>query len=175
MANIPGSSRGQTQVVGGDPMSEGPGPEIMAADTLEGDEVVNAKGEDLGNIKDIMIDVPSGRVAYAVLSSGGFLGIGDKLFAIPWSALTLDADRKCFVLDVDKEKLKNAPGFDKDHWPRMADPTWASEVHSYYGQKGYWTSSETGTTATGIGSATGTTTTSGLETPRRTEIGPEDV
>jgi hypothetical protein len=85
-----------------------------------------------------MLDVPSGRVAYAVLSSGGFLGIGDKLFAIPWSALTLDADNKCFILNIDKERLKNAPGFDKDHWPSMADQRWATEVHSYYQRRPYW-------------------------------------
>ena len=129
--------RGGARIIGGE-RGEGPGPYVMAADTLEGDDVVNAQGEDLGNIKSIMIDVPSGRVAYAVLSSGGFLGIGDKLFAIPWNALTLDADNKCFVLNVDKERLKNAPGFDKDHWPSMADQRWATEVHSYYQTRPYW-------------------------------------
>lgn len=131
---------GQTRIIGGEGNTSGPGPDIMAADTLQGDDVVNGLGENLGTIKDIMIDVASGRVAYAVMSSGGFLGMGDKLFAIPWSALTLDADRKCFILDVDQEKLKAAPGFDKDHWPSMADPTWANEVHSYYGQRSYWSS-----------------------------------
>ncbi|MGE5469585.1 MAG: PRC-barrel domain-containing protein [Bacteroidota bacterium] len=125
------------RVVGGSP-GEGPGPDIMAADTLEGDSVVNPEGDDLGKIKEIMIDVASGQVAYAVLSSGGLLGIGDKLFAIPWSALTLDASRKCFVLDVSKERLNEAPGFDKDHWPSMADHTWASQIHAYYGQRNYW-------------------------------------
>lgn len=120
----------------------GPGPEIMAADTLEGDSVVNRQGEDLGKIKEIMIDVPRGQVAYAVLSTGGFLGIGDKYHAIPWRALTLDADHKCFILDVDKERLQNAPGFDKDNWPTMADATWATEVHRYYGQRTYWTPPE---------------------------------
>lgn len=118
--------------------SSGPGPEIMAASTLDGDEVINGRGESLGKIREIMIDVPSGQVAYAVLSSGGLLGIGDKLFAIPWTALTLDVDRKCFILDVDAERLKLAPGFDKDHWPSMANPTWASEVHAYYKQRNYW-------------------------------------
>lgn len=133
-------STGRSTPIVGTPRStpEGPGPEIMAADTLEGDKVVNRLDEDLGDIKDIMIDVPSGRVAYAVLSTGGFLGMGDRLFAIPWSALTLDITRKCFILDVDAERLKNAPGFDKDHWPSMADPTWAREVHAYYGQRNYW-------------------------------------
>jgi len=119
---------------------DGPGPDIMAASTLEGDEVVNTLGESLGKIKEIMIDVPRGHVAYAVLSSGGLMGIGDRLFAIPWGALTLDIERKCFILDVDAEQIKAAPGFDKDHWPSMADTQWASEVHSYYGQRNYWQS-----------------------------------
>jgi hypothetical protein len=85
-----------------------------------------------------MLDVGSGRVAYAVLSSGGFLGIGDKLLAIPWHALTLDTGRKCFVLNMTAERVKNAPGFDKDHWPSMADQTWATSVHQYYGSEPYW-------------------------------------
>ncbi|MNL50725.1 PRC-barrel domain protein [compost metagenome] len=110
----------------------------MAASTLEGNDVYNSAGEDLGSIKEIMIDVPRGRVAYAVLSRGGVLGIGDKLFAIPWKALTLDTDRKCFVLDIDEETLKNAPGFDKDNWPSMADETWARNLHTYYKQDIYW-------------------------------------
>jgi sporulation protein YlmC with PRC-barrel domain len=118
--------------------SEGPGPRIMAADTLEGDDVVNDAGEDLGEVKHIMIDVPSGRVAYAVLSFGGFLGMGDKLFAIPWQALELDTENKCFVLNVDKERLREAPGFDEDHWPSMADQGWADEIHRYYGTRPYW-------------------------------------
>lgn len=131
------SSSQRANIIGGVP-GEGPGPEVMAADTLEGDDVINPQGENLGEIKKIMIDVQSGRVAYAVLSTGGFLGIANKLFAIPWGALTLDASRKCFILDADKERLKNAPGFDKDHWPAMADATWAKQVHDYYGQQTYW-------------------------------------
>jgi len=118
--------------------TSGPGPQLMTASTLEGDKVVNRQGEDLGEIDEIMIDVPRGRIAYAVMSSGGFLGMGDKLFAIPWSALTLDTDNKCFILDVDKQRLENAPGFDKDHWPSMADPQFGSQIHSYYGARPYW-------------------------------------
>lgn len=126
--------------IAGKPMAEadGPGPEVMSASTLKGDDVISRGGQDLGNIKEIMIDVASGRVAYAVLSSGGLLGLGDKLFAIPWRALTLDASRKCFVLNADPARLKTAPGFDKDHWPSMADNSWANEVHEYYGQRRYW-------------------------------------
>lgn len=118
--------------------TSGLGPRLMTASTLEGDKVVNRQGEDLGEIDEIMLDVPRGRIAYAVMSSGGFLGMGEKLFAIPWSALTLDTDNKCFVLDVDRQRLKDAPGFDKDNWPSMPDTEFDSRVHSYYGTRPYW-------------------------------------
>jgi sporulation protein YlmC with PRC-barrel domain len=111
----------------------GPGPTLMGADTLLGDSVVNGANEDLGDIKEIMLDMNTGQVAYAVLAFGGFLGMGEKLFAVPWQALHLDTVNKRFVLDVDKERLKTAPGFDKHAWPDMADVNWASEVHSFYG------------------------------------------
>ena len=118
--------------------SSGPGPDVMDAVSLTGDEVVNAAGDDLGKIEAIMLDVKSGRIAYAVLSFGGFLGLGSKLFAIPWPALTLDATQKRFVLDVSKERLESAPGFDKDHWPSMADRAWATDIHAYYDIEPYW-------------------------------------
>jgi sporulation protein YlmC with PRC-barrel domain len=111
---------------------------VLAASTLEGDSVRNAAGEDLGTIDEIMIDIPSGRVAYAVLSFGGFLGMGDKLFAVPWSALKVDEDEKCFVLNVDKRTIEKAPGFDKNNWPDMSDSTWGTEVFGYYQVKPYW-------------------------------------
>lgn len=114
------------------------GPAMMSTSTLSGDDVVNKNGDDLGDIKDIMLDMRSGRVAYAVLSFGGFLGMGEKLFAVPWSALKLDAANKRFVLDVEKDRLESAPGFDKDHWPDMADQKWATEIHTYYGSAPYW-------------------------------------
>jgi hypothetical protein len=85
-----------------------------------------------------MIDVPNGRVAYAVLSFGGFLGLGDKLFAIPWNHLALDEDNQVFILNVDRETLKRAPGFDKDNWPDMSDRNWGAKVYSYYGSQPYW-------------------------------------
>lgn len=111
---------------------------VLSAKTMIGDRVMNRAGEDLGKIEELMIDLDRGNVAYAVLSFGGFLGMGDKLFALPFQALKLDADRELFVLDVDKEKLKKAPGFDKDNWPSTADRTWGSQIHSYYGYKPYW-------------------------------------
>lgn len=112
---------------------------VLAADTLTGDKVVNHQKEVLGTIEHLMIDVEKGRIAYAVLSFGGFLGMGDKLFAIPWSALRVDTGEEQFILDVDKQRLEGAPGFDKAHWPNMADRTWGAEVCSYYGAKPYWT------------------------------------
>ena len=111
---------------------------VLSASTLSGDHVQNAAGEDLGKVDEIMIDIVSGKVAYAVLSFGGFLRMGNKLFALPWSALSVDEDKKCFVLDINKTRLENAPGFDKDNWPDMADTTWGTEIFSYYGVRPYW-------------------------------------
>lgn len=132
------SSTQGARIEGGPEDTAGPGPRVMSASTLEGDEIVNRQGEKLGTLEEIMLDVSSGRIAYAVLSTGGFLGMGDKLFAVPWQALTLDTDNECFILDVDKDRLQNAPGFDKNHWPAMADQRWASELHTYYGTRPYW-------------------------------------
>jgi len=110
----------------------GPGPEIMGAGTLIGNDVYNDDDENVGGIKEIMLDMRSGRIGYAVLSFGGFIGLGEKLFAVPWGALNLDPQNKRFTLKVDKQRLKEAPGFDRDHWPNMADESWAREIHAYY-------------------------------------------
>lgn len=90
---------------------------LMGVGTLIGSGVCNEDGEDLGSLKEIMLDTSSGKVCYAVLSFGGVFGIGSKLFAIPWSALKLDAEKKHFVLSMDKDRLNYMPGFDKDKWP----------------------------------------------------------
>jgi hypothetical protein len=103
-----------------------------------GDRVRNSKGEDLGKIEEIMIDLPTGRVAYAVLSFGGFIGIGDKLFAVPWSALQVDEGKQELVLDIDRKVLESAPGFDKNDWPDMADPSFEASIHAHYGSTPYW-------------------------------------
>jgi PRC-barrel domain len=89
----------------------------------------------LGTIKELMIHMSTGKISYAVLSYGGFLGMGDRLFAVPWQALKLDTQKKRFTLNVSKDQLKDAPGFDKDHWPSMADNAWESNVHTFYGVK----------------------------------------
>jgi len=98
-------------------MADRNNPDFLSASTIKGDKVVNAAGEDLGKIEELMIDLRDGRLAFAVLSFGGFLGLGDKLFAIPWQALRLKLHDHAFVLDVPKDVLEKAEGFDKDNWP----------------------------------------------------------
>ena len=102
----------------------GPGPKLMGADTLIGNDVYNRAEEDLGDIKEIMLDMENGKIVYAVLSFGGVLGIGEKLFAVPWGELALDTENKRFILNVEKDKLENASGFDKENWPKLANPFW---------------------------------------------------
>lgn len=111
---------------------------VLPATRLAGEKVVNPDGESLGKIEEFVVDIDSGRIAYAVLSFGGFLGIGEKLFAIPWAALNFDVENKRFVLPVPKERLKAAPGFDKGQWPQMADRAWAQSIYDYYGQRPHW-------------------------------------
>jgi len=124
-----------------DEPERGPGPRLMGASTLTGDNVVNLRGDVLGEVVEIMLDVPSGRIAYAVMASGGFLGIGDKLFALPWAALSLDTEYKCLRMDVDASRFRNAPGFDKAHWPSSADFDLLHEsIHNYWGARRYWES-----------------------------------
>ena len=106
---------------------------LMGADTLIGEDVYNRQDESLGDIKEFMLDIHSGQIAYAVLSFGGWLGIGSKLFAVPWQSLELDRVNKRFLLDCSKEKLKNAPGFDTDNWPDMASTKFATQIHGFYG------------------------------------------
>lgn len=113
-------------------------PTCLAASKLKGLAVKNRARENLGDIQEFMIDLTDGRVAYAVLSFGGFLGLGDKLFAIPMSSLSYDKDDDCFVLDVDKQTLERAQGFDKDNWPTFADSKFHESTYAYYKAKPYW-------------------------------------
>ena len=112
---------------------------ILSASSIEGTTVRTPADEKVGDIKDIMLDTHSGEVVYAVLSvDTGFLNLGNKYFAIPWQALTFDtAQEEVVIFDVNKEKLENAPGFDKDNWPSEPQPEFVDEVHSYYGYEAY--------------------------------------
>jgi sporulation protein YlmC with PRC-barrel domain len=114
-------------------MKEDKQPRVLSATSLIGSEVRNPKGEHLGTIIELMLDVDTGQVAYAVLAVGEFLGLGEKLFALPWIALAVDTKRRCFLLDVDKEWLKSAAGFHRHAWPEMPDRRF---VHNHYGHVG---------------------------------------
>jgi sporulation protein YlmC with PRC-barrel domain len=90
---------------------------VLTASSIIGDKVYNKENKKLGTIKDVMIDIFAGKVDYVVIEFGGFLGLGEKYFAVPIKLLRLDSDRKAFIMDLKKEVLSQAPGFDKNHWP----------------------------------------------------------
>jgi sporulation protein YlmC with PRC-barrel domain len=105
--------------------------QILTATSVMKDTIVDPAGEKLGEIKDVMLNVRDGKIEYIVMESGGFLGLGEKLFAIPFRLLKVDPKNHAFVLDQDKEVIKNAPGFDKTHWPGTND-------HSFETTNSYW-------------------------------------
>ena len=112
---------------------------VALSSKLIGESVINRRNEDIGKIHELVIDATDGRMAYAVLSFGGFLGMGNKLFAMPWRAFEFSSTENKLVLDVDKEKLEAAPGFDPDaKWPDFADRSWGATIHNYYGYPTYW-------------------------------------
>jgi sporulation protein YlmC with PRC-barrel domain len=108
-------------------------PKVWLASGLINQRVRNSAGENLGKIEDVVVDPATGAIQYAVLSFGGFLGMGDKLFAIPWSLLSTSPDKDYVLLNVDKQTLEKAPGFDRKHWPDMADTAWQNSIHQHYG------------------------------------------
>ena len=112
---------------------------VVSASKIIGESVVNRENENLGKIHELVIDAKEGRLAYAVLATGGLMGMGQRLFAMPWSAFEFANTEEKLILNVDKEKLKAAPGFDKDaKWPDFADKTWGGTIHDYYGYTPYW-------------------------------------
>ncbi len=110
----------------------------LSSSSITGTDVVNPQGENLGHIEDLMIDLDTGRISYAVLSFGGIFGIGNKLFAVPMESLTINTEDENFVMNVDKERLEDAPGFDKDNWPETNNTDFRTEVYTYYNVEPYW-------------------------------------
>jgi sporulation protein YlmC with PRC-barrel domain len=106
---------------------------VLKASAIVGDDVKNLNGDDLGKIEDIVIDLQSGRVAYAVVSFGGGFMRGGKFLAIPWASLAVDQGDKKVILNVPKETLESAEGFDKDHWPDMSDAAFRTRTNGHYG------------------------------------------
>ena len=125
-----------------------PATDILKISDVIGQNVENPQGDNLGEINDVVVDPNDGSITYAVLEAGGFLGLGEKFFAIPWRAFQTVADDDKdkddkgeidkLILNVDKDRMQNAPGFDKDNWPNMADTQWGQTIHSFYGQDDYW-------------------------------------
>jgi sporulation protein YlmC with PRC-barrel domain len=111
---------------------------VAQADTLMGMDVENAQGQDLGEIEDLAINSKDGRIAYAALAYGGWLGLGENLAAVPWEALKLNMAEREFTLNLDKDKLQNAPRFAKNQWPQTLDRRWLSDMYAYYGARPYW-------------------------------------
>jgi len=112
---------------------------VVSASKIIGEVVENRQKENLGKIHELVIDAKEGRLAYAVLSFGGFMGMGNKLFAMPWKAFEFSSTENKLILNVDKKKLETAPGFDKDaKWPDFADRTWGDGIYKYYGYDPYW-------------------------------------
>lgn len=104
----------------------------LSMSTLMDEPVRNMQGQDVGEIEDYMIDLERGCVEYAVLSFGGFLGIGEKLFAIPWDSMRLDTESRAWVLDVSKERLQDAPGFNRDNWPDLGDMDYRRSLSTFW-------------------------------------------
>lgn len=104
----------------------------LTATSIIGDSVENTDGENMGKIDNLMINLNSGKVEYAVIEFGGLLGVGKKLFAIPFDELKLDAEKEIFILNRDKKYLTESPGFDPSHWPKTNDHSYFDSVNDYY-------------------------------------------
>ncbi|MFN8769681.1 MAG: PRC-barrel domain-containing protein [Neisseriaceae bacterium] len=104
---------------------------VRTADVI-GKSVVDKDKENIGKIEEIVLDKVSGQTRYAVLSFGGFMGMGSDYYAIPWKTLSYSPEEDAFTVNIDKDKLKSASGFDKDNWPDFANTSWSTSIDKYY-------------------------------------------
>jgi sporulation protein YlmC with PRC-barrel domain len=114
---------------------------FIPSNRLEQYDVINKKGEDMGQVQTFVIDMIAGRIAFVVVSFEGFLGISDKWFAMPWEILKWSVENKKFILDMTKESLEQAPGMDKKKWPNEINFDLISKSYSHFGVAPYWDSS----------------------------------
>jgi len=133
---------------GANPADQGEFHNTHRATDAIGMKVQNVNNESLGKIDNLVVDLPDGRVVYAVLAPDSSLGLGKNLYALPPDALTLGSDKKTLVSDLSKEKLQGAPHFAKNEWQNLSNPAFAAQVYQYYGKQAYF--STAGTTATGV-------------------------
>ena len=111
---------------------------LISSAKVEGTNVYNRAGDSLGSIHSLMIDKASGHVAYAIMSFGGFLGIGDQFHPLPWSVLKYDTNMGGYIVDLDKQKLEGGPAYDAGSEPDWRDRTYENKIHDYYGVGPYW-------------------------------------
>jgi sporulation protein YlmC with PRC-barrel domain len=113
-------------------------PLVRSASALCGQRVLSRDEHTLGTVSELMLDLADNRIAYAVVASGGFMGVGERFYAVPWNAMSLDAQRNSFVLDISKLDFAQAPSFDRDHWPHMDQLHWHQQVHRFYDSRPAW-------------------------------------
>jgi sporulation protein YlmC with PRC-barrel domain len=106
--------------------------DVFRVDKIIGSEVINLEGKRIGTINDLVIDIDTGNIKYAALEFGGFIGFGDKLFAVPWQSLTAVPAEGIFIIDQSKTKLEKAPGFNKNNWPDVNDKSWGAGIYEFY-------------------------------------------
>jgi hypothetical protein len=106
---------------------------LIASNEVEGTSVYNRQGETLGKIHNFMVDKATGQVAYAVLSFGGFLGMGESYYPLPWKALTYDTRQDGYVVDLDKNRLENAPNYAATTRPNWSDQSYGRSIDQFYG------------------------------------------
>lgn len=111
---------------------------LIASDKVEGTAVYNRQGERLGTVHNFMVDKSTGRVAYAVMSFGGFLGMGESYHPLPWRVLTYDTSQGGFVIDLDKSRLAKAPSYTASNVPNWSDRAYGNRIDDYYGMSSYW-------------------------------------
>lgn len=112
--------------------------EAVAASAFEGRPVVSNQAKEIGKVTHIMMDTSSGQASYVIVSGKNSLGVEHTLHAVPWTSLKFDSVNNRFVLNIDPERMQNAPAFDNDHWPSMINPAWETQIHNYYRQREYW-------------------------------------
>jgi sporulation protein YlmC with PRC-barrel domain len=119
------------------PGAEGQQINAFMVEKIIGSKVINLKGETLGKIDNLVVDIDTGRIVYAVLESGGFLGIGDKLFPVPWESLAALPSEGLFFLNQSKDQMEKAPAFAKKDLPNVGDRHWGEDIFKHYGVPGY--------------------------------------
>ena len=125
-------------------------PRVVAADDLDDLKLHSPSGEEMGSIDELVVDPGTGRIAYAVVELGGFLGIGERNFPVPWALIQAAPDNQGLILNVPKDRLTAAPQFTRSNRPDMSDRQWAMALHTYYGVQPYWMRDSAALAAAGL-------------------------